>query len=50
MGHPDRKREPDNSVAMADETKKFSKFRRFEEIENMHCIWHPQENDTTGDY
>jgi hypothetical protein len=38
MGHPDRKHGPDNTVAMADKTKKFSKFRRFEDIENMHCI------------
>jgi lipopolysaccharide biosynthesis protein len=36
--HPDRKRGPDNTVAMADKTKKNSKFRRFEDIENMHCI------------
>jgi hypothetical protein len=35
---------------MADKTKKFSRFRRFEDIENMHCIWHPQGNPTTGDY
>jgi hypothetical protein len=34
---------------MADKTKKFSKFRRFEDIENMHCIWHPQGNHTTRD-
>jgi hypothetical protein len=29
MGHPDRKRRPDNTVTMANKTKKFSKFRRF---------------------
>jgi hypothetical protein len=34
---------------MADKMKKFLKFRRFEDIENMHCIWHPQGNHTTGD-
>jgi hypothetical protein len=50
IGHPDMKRGPDNTVAMADKTKKFSKFRRFEDIENMHCIWHPQGNHTTRDY
>jgi hypothetical protein len=50
IGHPERKRGPDNTVAMADKTKKFSKFRRFEDIENMHCIWHPQGNHTIGDY
>jgi O-methyltransferase involved in polyketide biosynthesis len=49
MGHPDRKRRPDNTTAMADKTKKFSKFRWFEDIENMHCIWHPQGNHTTRD-
>jgi hypothetical protein len=50
IGHPERKRGPDNTVAMADKMKKFSKFRRFEDIENMHCIWHPQGNHTIGDY
>jgi hypothetical protein len=34
---------------MADKSKKFSKFRKFKDIENMHCIWHPQGNHTTGD-
>jgi hypothetical protein len=47
--HPDRKCGLDNTVAMADKMKKFSKFRRFEDIENMHCIWHPQGNHITGD-
>jgi hypothetical protein len=47
--HQDRKHGHDNTVTMADKTKKFSKFRRFEDIENMHCIWHPQENHTIGD-
>jgi hypothetical protein len=50
IGHLDRKRGPDNTVAMADKTKKLLKFRRFEDVENMHCIWHPQGNHTTGDY
>jgi hypothetical protein len=36
--HPDRKRGPDNTIVMADKTKFFSKFRRFENIDNMHCI------------
>jgi hypothetical protein len=49
MGHPNRKRGPDNTIAMADKMKKFSKFRRFEDIENMHYIWHPQGNHTKGD-
>jgi hypothetical protein len=34
---------------MPDKSKKFSKFKKFEDIENMHCIWHPQGNYTTGD-
>jgi hypothetical protein len=37
-GHQDRKRRPDNTVAVADKSKKFSKFKKFEDIENMHCI------------
>jgi hypothetical protein len=41
IGYPDRKRGPDNIAAMADKTNFFSKFRRFEDIENMHCILHP---------
>jgi hypothetical protein len=49
MGHPKRKRGPDNTVAIADKTKRFSKFRRFKDIEKMHCIWYPQGNHTTGD-
>jgi hypothetical protein len=49
MGHLERKRGPDNTIAMANKMKKFSKFRRFKDIENMHCIWHPQGNHTIGD-
>jgi hypothetical protein len=49
VGHSDRKRGLDNTIAMADKMKKFSRFRRFEDIENMHYIWHPQGNHTTGD-
>jgi hypothetical protein len=48
-GHQDKKRGPDNTVVVADKSKKFSKFKKFEDIENMHCIWHPQENHMTGD-
>jgi hypothetical protein len=43
------KRGPNNTVAMPVKSKKFSKFKMFEDIENMHCIWHPQENYTTRD-
>jgi hypothetical protein len=49
VGHSDRKHGPDNTIAMADKTKKFSRLGRFEDIENMHYIWHPQGNHTTGD-
>jgi hypothetical protein len=48
-GHQERKRGPKNTVAVANKSKKFSKFIKFEDIENMHCIWHPQGNHTTGD-
>jgi hypothetical protein len=48
-GHQDRKRGPDNTVAVADEAKKFSKHRKFDDIKNMHCIWHSNGNHTTGD-
>jgi hypothetical protein len=48
-GHQDRKRGSDNTIATTDKSKKFSKFKRFEDIENIHCIWHPQGNHTTGD-
>jgi hypothetical protein len=48
-GHQDRKCGPDNTLAVANKSKKFLKFKKFEDIENMHCIWHPQGNHTTGD-
>jgi hypothetical protein len=48
-GHQDRKCGPDNNVAVADKTKKFSKPRKFDDIENMHYIWHPNRNHMTGD-
>jgi hypothetical protein len=48
-GHQDRKWGPDNTVVVADKPKKFSKPRKFEDIENMHYIWHPNGNHTTGD-
>jgi hypothetical protein len=37
-GHQDRKRGPDNTIAVANKSKKIFKFRKFEDIENMHCI------------
>ena len=43
--HQERKRGPDN-IAVADKSRKFSKPRRYDDIENMHCIWHPKGNHT----
>jgi len=37
-GHQERKCGPNNTVALADKSKKVSKFKKFEDIENMHCI------------
>lgn len=36
-------------MAVADKNKKFFKNKRFEDIENMPCIWHPLGSHTTGD-
>jgi hypothetical protein len=48
-GHQDRKHGPNNTVVVADKAKEFSKPRKFDDIENMHCIWHPNGNHTTED-
>jgi hypothetical protein len=29
-------------MAVADKAKRFSKPRKFEDLENMPCIWHPK--------
>jgi hypothetical protein len=47
--YQDRKHGPDNTVPVADIAKMFSKPRTFDNIENMHCIWHPNGNHMTGD-
>ena len=44
--HQERKCGPDNTVAMADKSKKFSKPRRYDDIENMRCILHPNGKHT----
>ena len=44
--HQERKHGPDNTVAVADKSRKFSKPRRYDGIENMQCIWHPKANHT----
>jgi hypothetical protein len=36
-------------MAVADKAKKFSMHRKFDDIENMHCIWHPNGNHRTED-
>ena len=46
--HQERKRGPDNTVAVTDKSRKFSKPRRYDNIENMHCILHPKGNHTIG--
>jgi hypothetical protein len=45
----DRKRRSDNTVAMADKAKKFYKPRKYDNLENMPCIWHPADRHKTGD-
>ena len=45
--HQERKHGPDNIMAMADKSRKFSKPRGYDDIENMHCILHPKGNHTT---
>ena len=42
----ERKHGPDNTVAVTDKSRKFSKPRRYDDIENMHCILHPKGNHT----
>ena len=46
--HQERKRGSDNTVAVADKSRKFSKPRRYDDIENMQCIWHSKGNNTIG--
>ena len=46
--HQERKRGPDNTVAMADKSKKFSKPRRYDDIENIRCPLHPNGKHTIG--
>ena len=46
--HQERKRGPDNTVAMADKSKKFSKLRRYDDIENIRCPLHPIGKHTIG--
>jgi len=46
--HQERKCGPDNTVATADKSKKFSRPRRYDDIESMHCILHPNGKHTIG--
>ena len=47
--HQERKHGPDNTVAVTDKSRKFSKPRRYDDIENMRCPLHPKGNHTIGD-
>ena len=47
--HQERKHGPDNTVAVTDKSRKFSKPRRYDDIENMCCPLHPKGNHTIGD-
>ena len=47
--HQERKRGLDNTVVVTDNSRKFSKPRRYDDIENMRCILHPKGNHTIGD-
>ena len=46
--HQERKCGLDNTIAMADKSKKFSKPKRYDDIENMRCILHPNGKHTIG--
>ena len=46
--HQERKRGPDNTIAVTDKSRKFSKPRRYDDIENMHCPLHPNGKHTIG--
>jgi hypothetical protein len=43
-GHQDRKRGPNNTMVVVNKAKKFSKPRKFDDIENMDYIWNPKGN------
>ena len=44
--HQERKRGPDNTVVVTDKSRKFSKPKRYNDIENMHCPLHPNGKHT----
>ena len=46
--HQERKRGPDNTVAVTNKSRKFSKPRRHDDIKNMHCPLHPNGKHTIG--
>ena len=46
--HQERERGTDNIVAVANKSRKFSKPRKYDDIENMQCILHPKGNHTIG--
>ena len=48
--HQERKRGLDNTIAVIDKSRNFSKPRRYDDIENMRCPLHPKGNHTIGDF
>ena len=48
--YQERKCGPDNTVAVADKSKKFSKPRRYDDIENIRCPLHPNGKHTIRNY
>jgi hypothetical protein len=48
-GQQNRKRRPDNMVVSASKSKKSSKPRRFEDLENLPYPWQPNSSHTAGD-
>jgi hypothetical protein len=48
-GQQNRKRRPDNMFASTDKSKKSNKPRRFEDLENIPCPWHPNSSHTAGE-
>jgi hypothetical protein len=48
QSNQNRKRRPNNMVTSADKGKK-NKPRKFQDLENLPCLWHPNSNHTTAD-
>jgi hypothetical protein len=48
-GQQNQKCRPNNVVTSANKSKKSSKPRRFEDLENLPCPWHLNSSHTTGE-